>query len=324
MRVLAGDIGGTKTRLGVFEVDGWVLQSTAEATYSSKQYDSLEAVIERFLGDHKVSFRRVCLGIAGPILAGKCKTTNLPWMVDAKRLAVQLRLPEVSLINDLEAIAYGIEALHGDDLFVLSEDHPDAQGNRAVIAAGTGLGEAATCWNGMNHFPFATEGGHTDFSPNNELEIGLLRFLGQKFEHVSWERVLCGPGLVNIYQYLLSHYRTSTPGWLKQELKTGDAPAVISQAAMTGRCELCSQALDLFVHLYGVEAGNLALKVMAKGGIYLGGGIAPKILSRLKAPMFMAAFRAKGRMKSLLKTIPVKVILNDRVALYGPAIYCAR
>ncbi|MCP4408590.1 MAG: glucokinase [Gammaproteobacteria bacterium] len=324
MRILAGDIGGTKTRLAVFEVgkERWPIV-LAEQSYDSVRYDSLDILVSRFLDGFDGACRIASFGIAGPIKSGRCETTNLPWTVDAHRLALEQGFERVYLINDLEANAWGIAALKEKDFFVLNPGDPQAQGNAAVIAAGTGLGEAGMYWDGSQHRPFATEGGHTDFSPGDALETALLEYLAKRFQHVSWERVLSGPGLVNVYQFLTEHHRVEGPAGLQEELHNNDVAAAISTAGLAGRCPLCSQALDLFAHLYGVEAGNLALKVMATGGVYIGGGIAPKILERIKGPNFMSAFIAKGRMQPLLEGMPVKVILNDRTALLGPALCAA-
>jgi glucokinase len=229
----------------------------------------------------------------------------------------------VWLLNDLEANAYGIATLAPEDFLTLNEGAPQAEGNAAVIAAGTGLGEAGLYWDGRRHRPFASEGGHASFAPSNTLQVELLRYLLTHFTHVSWERVLSGPGLHTIYTFLRDTGRGIEPAWLSEEIHTGDPAAAISGAALEDRCALCMQALDLFVALYGAEAGNLALKVMATGGVFVGGGIAPKIIEKLKDATFMQAFTAKGRLQPLLETIPVHVILNDQTALYGAARYAA-
>jgi glucokinase len=325
MQILSGDIGGTKTRLAIFEVGGDLRPtSLIEETYPSARYDSLDILVDRFLEAAQTHCDCACFGIAGPVKGGRCETTNLPWVVEAHSLASKQSLARVYLINDLEATAWGIVALDKDDFYILNRGHFEAPGNAAVIAAGTGLGEAGMVWNGSTHYPFGTEGGHVDFSPGNSLEIALLEYLSECYGHVSWERVLSGPGLVNIYEFICKHQRAKTPTWLREEMQTGDPAAAISRAALAERCYLCSQALDLFIHLYGVEAGNLALKMMATAGLYVGGGIAPKIIERIKTPLFMQAFTSKGRMQALLEAISIKVILNDKTALLGPAIYAAR
>ncbi len=317
--ILAGDIGGTKTRLAFFTVTGERLQSLGEETVPSRQYGGLGEIVRTFVSKQQVPVTQAGFGIAGPVKHGRCETTNLPWVVDARQLASHLGIASVALINDLEANAYGVAALEAQDFVVLNPGAPDADGNAAIIAAGTGLGEAGFYWDGAQHHPFACEGGHADFAPRNELEIELLRYLSTRFAHVSYERVLSGPGLYNIYQFLRDTGRGEEPAWLSAELRQQDPAATVSQAALSGRCALCVQALDLFVSLYGAEAGNLALKAMATGGVYVGGGIAPKIMQKLQDATFMQAFTAKGRMQPLLEAMPVRVILNDKTALLGAA-----
>jgi len=323
MKVLCGDIGGTKTRLSLFEVGKERLELREERFFPSQEFASLENIVSEFLHAKGISCERACFGIAGPVRDGRSKTTNLPWVVDGRRLARDLGIAEVSLLNDLEANAYGIAVLAASDFLVLNEGNPKAVGNAAVISAGTGLGEAGLYWDGEKHHPFASEGGHADFAPGNELEIALFQYLSKRYGRVSWERVLSGPGLVNIYQFLCEYRQAETPTWLDEEMRTGDPGSAISDAGLTGKCHICAEALDIFVRLYGAEAGNLALKVMAMGGMYLGGGIAPKIAEKLKGPDFMQAFLDKGRMRNMLEEIPIKVILNDRAALLGAARYAA-
>jgi glucokinase len=319
--ILAGDIGGTKTRLALFAGTPGRSDPISERTYTSRDYPGLEIIAVEFVRAAQASVERACFGVAGPVKDGRSTTTNLAWMVDSRNLARELRLPHVALLNDLEASAYGLEALRGDEIAVLKSGSPGASGHAALIAAGTGLGEAGLYWDGRRHRPFATEGGHAGFAPADEIQIELLRYLLRRFEQVSWERVLSGPGLVNIYSFLRDSGRGEEPPWLAEEISAGEPAAVISNAALGGRSRLCSDALDLFVTLYGIEAGNLALKVMATGGVYVGGGIAPKILARLQGPAFIEAFAAKGRMRPLLEAMPVKVVLNDRLALLGAARY---
>jgi len=321
--ILAGDIGGTKTRLAVFSVTGRQLETLAEHSYPSSEYDSLGAILGEFSATHDYRPDAASFGIAGPVRDNSARVTNLPWHISAAVIAHDLRINRVMLLNDLEATAWGLRALTEDDFHVLNAGTPNPVGNTAVIAAGTGLGEAGLARIGDGFQPFATEGGHADFSPGCELEIELLRFLMESHGHVSWERVLSGPGLVNLHAFLCHHRCQPAPDWLQQEMRAGDPAAAISAAATSGRDPVCSEALELFVHLYGVEAGNLALKMLATGGLYIGGGIAPRILDHLTTGAFMAAFVAKGRMRRLLEQIPVRVILNDRAALYGPAVFAA-
>ncbi|MBI2059489.1 MAG: glucokinase [Nitrospirae bacterium] len=317
--MLAGDVGGTNTRLACYDTDGRRWSAVAEQVVPSRDHPGLDAIVTAFKSSRRLRFDRACIGIAGPIRDGRCEATNLPWVVDAKRLASELRLPHVRLINDLEANAYGTGALEPADFEILNIGKAGATGNMAVISAGTGLGEAGLFWDGTLHRPFACEGGHSDFAPANELQVGLWTFLSKGQGHVSWERVLSGPGLHNIYRYLRDAGRGDEPSWLKEDLAKGDPSVAISKAALAARSDLCVRALDLFVELYGAEAGNLALKVMAVGGVCVGGGIAPKIIEKMKSSAFMAAFTAKGRMRTLLQDMPVRVILNDRAALLGAA-----
>ena len=317
--ILAGDIGGTNSRLACFEVQDAHLKLTVEETFPSRASASLEDIVRTFVTSHDVRVAHACFGIAGPVRHGRSEAINLAWAVDAQQLAQQLGLATVWLINDLEANAYGALALAPEDFVTLSEGSPDAEGNAAVIAAGTGLGEAGLYWDGKQHWPFASEGGHTSFAPTDALQVELLQYLQQQHTHVSWERVLSGPGLYSLYTFLRDTGHGVEPAWLTEELHQDDPAAAISGAAVAGTCNLCMQALDLFVALYGAEAGNLALKVMATGGVFVGGGIAPKIIDKLKETTFMQAFYAKGRLQPLLEAMPVRVILNDQAGLYGAA-----
>ncbi len=321
MKVLAGDIGGTKTRLAVFEVQGTHLETVTERSYVSSSYGGLDDIVRDFLGSEGNNCRQACFGIAGPVQGGRAEATNLPWIIEEQAMAALFGFERIALINDLEANAWGIDALSEDDFCTLNAGNPDAMGNACIISAGTGLGEAGLYWDGQRHWPFACEGGHATFSPSNDLEIALLEYLRERFGHASWERVVSGKGLVNIHEFLLTHRGVTAPSWLREEMSAGDPAAAISRAAMDDRDSLCGEVLDLFIHLYGVEAGNHALKIMATGGVYLGGGIAPKNLERFKGSLFMRGFLDKGRMQPLLEAMPVKVILNDRTALYGPALY---
>jgi glucokinase len=321
--ILAGDIGGTHTRIAFFPEEGNHFASAIVETFSSRAYGGLTEIVKQFLSTRKLSPAIACFGIAGPVKNGRCEATNLPWIVDTRLLADELNIPTVLLINDLEATAYGVTILEPSDWTVLNVGASDAAGNAAIIAAGTGLGEAGLYWNGQSYHPFATEGGHVDFAPRSPLELELLNFLLTKFSRVSYERVLSGPGLVNIYQFLRETGRGDEPAWLTEELRAHDPAAVIAQAALAERSTLCTQALDLFVSIYGAEAGNLTLKMMATGGVFIGGGIAPKILPKLMTPTFMQAFLTKGRMSPLLEATPVRVILHKQTALLGAA-RCAR
>src|SRR5581483_11348338 len=274
-------------------------------------------------GDGGRAADAACFGIAGPVVDGRVKTTNLPWIVDTAELRRALKIDAVYLLNDLEASAYGIFTLEDDELDTLNEGAPRHGGNQALIAAGTGLGEAMLYDDGRRLHPIASEGGHADFAPRDELEIELLRHLRGRFGHVSYERVLSGPGLVNIYRFLKEGRGMEEPPWLAERFAAGDDPgAVVSQAALAREAEICVKALDLFVSIYGAEAGNLALRAKAVRGFYVGGGIAPKILAKLKDGAFLRAFIDKGRYADLLKAMPVQVILNQKTALRGAG-YCA-
>ena len=321
--VLAGDIGGTKTRLALFQTDGAHLECIGEHEYASREHDSLDSIIADFNERHKQQPAAACFGIAGPVRNNTVDVTNLPWEISATELGLRFRIDRVALLNDLEATALGIVALDADDFHTLNHGTADPAGNAAIIAAGTGLGEAGLCHDGSRYRPFATEGGHTDFSPGDETEIALLCYLQRQYEHVSWERLLSGPGLVRIHAYLCQARQQDLPDWLLNEQQDGDPAAAIATAARTASDSVCRETLRLFIRLYGREAGNLALKTMATGGLYLGGGIAPKILDQLDGGDFMDTFCAKGRMRPLLESMPVKVILNDRAALYGAALYGA-
>jgi glucokinase len=300
--ILAGDIGGTNTRLALFEGDGGGPQQLT--TYESAAHGGLDEIVAEFLSVHPAEPASACFGIAGPVETGVCTATNLAWKVDGAELADRVEIPTVRLINDLEANGYGIAALEDEDFEVLNQGDPEAQGNAAVISAGTGLGEAGMYWDGGRHRPFACEGGHVDFAPRTPIELGLHEYVIERFEHASYERVCSGMGLINIYSFL---------GGSETD------PAEISQATLDGSDERAVSALDLMVSIYGAAAGNLALKMMALGGIYVGGGIAPKILPKLRDGAFMRAFVDKGRFASLLERIPVRVILNDKTALLGAA-----
>ena len=324
IRTISGDIGGTKTRLAIIGVDGARISLEREHTYASRDYSAFEDLLAEFLQDSAIPVR-AAFGIAGPVQGRVAQTTNLPWRIDADELRSRFGFERCSLLNDLEATAFGLPALGKNDLLPLHTGAPVASGNAAVIAAGTGLGEAGMFWDGRQHHPFSSEGGHASFSPGNDLEIALLQHLKMRHGHVSWERIVSGPGLVNLHAFLCAHRGMALPDWLQHMMEKGDDVAAgIAQAALSGRDDLCVETLDWFVRLYGAEAGNLALKVMSRGGLYLGGGIAPKILPVLEKGGFLESFFNKGRMRPLLEAMPVKVILNDRAALYGPALYVSK
>ncbi len=316
--VLAGDIGGTNTRLAFFEGTPDRLTAAVIEIFPSREHKGLEEIVRQFVAKHDQSPSAACFGIAGAIRDGVVETTNLPWVVSARKISEALGIEQVSLINDLEANAHGIALLEVSDFVSVSAGVQVPGGNRALIAAGTGLGEAGLLAGPDGSYrPFPSEGGHVDFAPRNELEIDLLRYLMQRFEHVSYERVLSGPGLHNLYDFLRDTGRGQEPAWLKDAIAHGDPSAAISKSGLEGTSELAAKALDLFVSIYGAEAGNLALKVVATGGTFIGGGIAPKIIRKLNSPEFLEAFHAKGRISPLLRDIPVRVITNDKTALLG-------
>lgn len=314
--ILAGDIGGTKTALAW--VDGGAI--VGSRTYPSANYNSFTDIVREFVAARAPEeVRAACFGVAGPIVNGVVKTTNLPWVIDAKDFVALLGTSSVRLINDLEAIAYGVVAIGDEEFVTLNAGRSDGTGNAAVIAAGTGLGEAGLYWDGRVHRPFASEGGHASFAPRDDIEIELLRFLLAEHDHVSWERVLSGPGLHNVYRFLRDARGGDEPPWLADRIREHDPAAVIAECALDHASPLCEQALGVFVSLYGAEAGNLALKTLATGGVFVAGGIAPKILPTLTDGTFLEAFLGKGRLRPVLEAIPVRVVVSDTVALLGAA-----
>ncbi len=322
--ILAGDIGGTKTVIGLFEGTGNRVRGVRDETFSSQSHGTLEEILDLFLaGVSRPSLDAACFGVAGPVIQGRSKITNLPWELDERKLAEALQVPRAKLLNDLEAAAYGMLHLDPTDLCQL-QPGLKRDGNIAVIAAGTGLGEAILYWDGTRHHPIASEGGHADFAPQTDLEMELLIYLRREFGHVSYERLLSGPGLFNIYRFLRDNGFAVEPEWLRDRIAQGDPGAMVSQIGLAGEHPLCTRALDLFISVYGAEAGNLVLKALAVGGVYVGGGIAPKILPKLQDGTFIHAFTDKGRFAELLQTIDVKVALNPRAPLIGAANYALR
>ena len=320
--ILAGDIGGTRTRLAAFETEGNRLQRVVDKTYMSQQQDGLATVLADFVRTEGIPVHSACLGVAGPVRGGRSKISNLPWTIDSLEVAKQLKLNSVGLLNDLEAYAYGIDALESKDFVSLSEGSEDAEGNRAVISARTGLGMAGLYWDGFRHHPFACEGGHADFAPRNNLEMELLGYLQKKYGHISCERILSGPGIKNIYDFLRDTGKSEEPDWLRKQIDAAaDPPALISQLASEGKAPICDQALTIFVSVFGAETGNSALRFMSTGGIFVGGSIAAKIVPKMKDPVFMQSFLDKGRMETLLKDMPVKIVVNDDCGIIGAARY---
>jgi len=316
--ILAGDVGGTNTRLGLFEITRGHFRLLSEKTYLSKNYKGLENILVNFLKGQR-EIVAACFGVAGPVTEEVIVATNLPWWIDIQSLQKLLSLKRVEVINDLVANAYGISVLKKGDFEILNAGRI-RKGTQALISAGTGLGEAILFWDGKQYVPSPSEGGHAEFGPRNHLETELFNYLSDRFDHVSYERVLSGEGLFHIYQFLKDSKRFgSEPSWLSEMMRGEDPPEVISEMARLRKSKLCWKALDLFTSIYGAAAGNLALQVMAVGGVYVGGGIAPKIIWKLKNGSFMKAFKDKGRLSRIVAQIPVKVIMNERTALLGAA-----
>ena len=346
--ILAGDIGGTKINLALYDWEKGRVDPIREDTVWTADYESLEEVLTEFLEEpasrepdsdelsEEVDdsptkppssldpLTAACFGVPGPVLNNTCRTTNIPWTIEGDKLAEFLHIPQVRLLNDLEATAYGLPLLEPDEIedLNLNAPSPPPDGTRAILAAGTGLGESLIVWTGKDYQICPSEGGHADFAPNNDLEIELLRYLRTSYLHVSYERVLSGPGLHLIYQFLRDTQKNE-PTWFAEKLPTGDPATLIAEAGLEGKPDICKNALQLFISIYGAEAGNMALKTLAMGGIYLGGGIAPKILPALQDGTLMKSFLAKGRYKRVLSKIPVRVILNPHTALLGAAAVAA-
>lgn len=322
MRVLAGDVGGTKTLLQIAECKAGRCRTVREQRFDSGAHDNLSSILRQFLRDEKKkTIKAACLGIAGPIQetarGQSVKVTNLPWEIRARDLKRQFRFPRLCLINDFQAIGYGIEAMGKKDLVVLQGGERVKHGPRAVIGAGTGLGQGILIWNTDHYEPVATEGGHANFAPTNELQIELARHLLKTAGRTSWELLLSGHGLVELYAFLKARGDAPESPSVAAAMQTGDPAVAITQAALEQSDRLANQALDLFVDIYGAQAGNLALTAGARGGVYVAGGIAPKIISRLTDGRFMRAFRSKGNMSHYVAAIPVRVVVNPNVGLMG-------
>jgi len=319
--ILAGDVGGTKVDLGLYDFVNGKLKKSRDKVFKAKEYNGLETIVKEFLGEDKVT--AACFGVPGPVRDGRLRLTNLPWTLDSRELSKNLGIDHVFLINDLEANGYGVAELAPEQIYTLSEGDASQTGNRALIAAGTGLGEGLLIWNGRTHIPYPSEGGHGDYAPRNEDEIDLLRFLKEKYNgRVSFERVVAGMGLTSIYEFLREVRGMEEPAWLTEKFAAaGDPNSVITEMGLSAKSDICEKALDMFVSAYGAEAGNLALKVLSVGGIYVGGGIAPRIIEKLKDGTFMKAFTDKGRLSQLLINMPVRIILESRAAQMGAAAY---
>ena len=323
--ILAGDVGGTKVHLALYEFTAGRLTPLRAHKYPAHQFGSLDEVVKEFLrtsSGEPQNIAAACFGCPGPVREGRLKLTNLPWTLDAHELSISLGIQHLFLINDLEANGYGIPELGPSQIFTLHAGDTDAVGHRGLIAAGTGLGEAVLIWDGKQHTPIPSEGGHCDFAARTDREIALLKYLRQTLHgRVSFERVVSGLGIKNVYAYLRDVEKIDEPKWLRERLAAEDPNAVIGECAENGTSSICFETMRLFSAAYGAEAGNIALKVLAIGGIYLGGGIAPKILKTLQNGAFIEAFLDKGRLSALLQSIPVRVILDDTCALLGAAAY---
>ena len=328
--ILAGDVGGTKVHLALYNFEGGRLKALRDQKFPAADFGKLEDVVHRFLGDgddHPAAdlkdIAAACFGCPGPVRNGHIKLTNLPWELDARDLRGSLGIEHIFLINDLEANGYGIPELAPDAIYTLHQGDTTAVGHRGLVSAGTGLGEALLIWDGQHHhLPVPSEGGHCDFAPRDDREIALLEYLRRELKgRVSFERVVSGIGIKNLYAFLRDEQKMEEPQWLRDRLAAEDANAMIGKCAEDGSSPLCYETMQMFSSAYGAEAGNVALKVLAMGGIYLGGGIAPKILKTLEGGAFTQAFLDKGRLSPLLESIPVRVILDDTCALLGAAAY---
>ncbi|MBN2302203.1 MAG: glucokinase [Lentisphaerae bacterium] len=317
--VLAGDIGGTKTNLGLFSIGLRRPVCRRQKTFLSRNFQSLEAVIEEFLSHARANIRAACFGVAGPVFEGSCRTTNLPWQLSETKIRKRFAWKRVRLLNDLEAMAVSVPLLTNRELAPLNPVPLRRQGNVALVAPGTGLGTAMSIYCDGRYIPVASEGGHADFAPGNEDEVALWQYLRKRYGHVSSERLLSGAGAMVIYKWLRDSGRYREPAWLKDAVKQGDPAKAITEAAIKKKDPLCRASLRTLSSILGATAGNFALTCMSTGGVYLGGGIPPKILPILKDGSFMRAFVNKGRFKNLMKTIPVRVILNSKSALIGAA-----
>jgi len=319
--ILAGDIGGTKSNLATFRMVADKLTMEQNQRFPSAGYPGLNAIIREFLEKETRPVMAACFGVPGPVKHGRAKPTNLSWGVDAAEISQEFNIAHVSILNDLAANAHGIAELKPEDFAIIQPGDPEAEGNRCIVSPGTGLGEAGLYWDGRRHHVWACEGGHTDFGPRNDLEIELLEYLIKQYGHVSYERLASGMGIENIYKFLRDTGRGKELPEIAAKMKTGDVGVIVSHYAESGLCSMCVQTIEIFLGCLGAEAGNMALKSMATGGVYLGGGIPAKMLTQIKSVAFTHAFNDKGRLSGLMQSMPVKVILNDQAALLGAARY---
>lgn len=321
--ILAGDVGGTKVHLGLYDFQHGQLTHVRDERFPAHEFSGLKEIVRRFLEESDCpEITAACFGVPGPVRGGRLRLTNLPWVLDSRELSADLNITHLFLINDLEANGYGVPELTSEQIHTLNIGDPGAVGHRALVSAGTGLGEGVLVWNGKTHVPMASEGGHCDFAPRSPLDIELLTYLRRKLGgRVSFERVVSGQGLTNIYTFLRDEKQMEEPAWLEERMKAEDPNAVIGEVGEQGTNELCAKTLEIFCSAYGAEAGNMVLKVLATGGMYLGGGIAPKILKSMCGGGFMHAFTDKGRLSEVCIHTPVHVILESRAALMGAAAY---
>ncbi len=323
--ILAGDIGGTKVHLALYDFAGGRLVAVRDHKFPASEYPSLDQVVKAFLVDgEREKVAAACFGCPGPVRDGRLKLTNLPWTLDTRDLTKSLGMEHIFLINDLEANGYGIPELAAESIVTLQEGDTQAVGHRGLVSAGTGLGECLLVWDGKlgRHLPLPSEGGHGDFAARNPREIALLEYLLRTLKgRVSIERVVSGLGIQNVYRFLRDDQKLEEPKWLRERMEAEDPNAVIGQCAEDGSSEICAETMRIFASAYGAEAGNVALKVLAAGGIYLGGGVAPKSLKIMQDGEFLKAFLDKGRLSPLLQSVPVRIILDETCALLGAAAY---
>lgn len=319
---LAGDLGGTKTRLALFEANDGQMQVVHEKTYRSRDYTTFTDIVQEFIGlqpDKKP--QRICIGVAGPVIKGRVDLTNLSRELTVAEVQEATGIEDTSLINDLEATAYGLATLQENSLQTLHSGEPETGGNMAIIAPGTGLGEAGLFWDGTLYAPFATEGGHCDFAPRNELDMELLQFLQEKYQIVSWERLVSGPGIYDTFQFLRDVRHMHVPDWLEKELLEKDPAAVISSNAIEQKVSICIKTMEMFVRYLARESANLVFKMKATGGLFIGGGIPPRVIALLQNNNFYHHYLQGDRLVELLAAVPLHVIINDKAALMGAAYY---
>jgi len=318
--ILAGDIGGTKANilLSRFSTNG--LETIKESRFVSKDYDSFHDILSQFL-EGQPQPDKICFSVAGPNIDGKVKFTNLSWQIDCEEISQHFDGIPVAILNDLESTAYGLAGLKKDELCTLCKGSNETSGNIAILAAGTGLGEAGLYFDGKQYHPFATEGGHSDFAPRSPRDMDVLTFLLKRHEHVSWERLLSGNGIFTIWQFLTEVEKKISPAWLLQQMENTDPAPIISKAALEATCPVCVEAIEMFNRYLAVEAVNLILKLKSTGGLYLAGGIAPKLLPLLNPSTWREVFEKSGRMRKLLDEVSVYVVFNQKAPLLGASYY---